>query len=350
MLQVLNRMGPSIKSLGIVAQNVGEHTKSTGNDWPSMLRKLYLGAGLNDIFQINDCETDGDFTESDDSTFDIAAAAATGKRVGTNCMKLSSTAACDGTQYVQSLLINESKKPFRGADGRRQMNWEDTRYLGFWVHNEVGGDFSTAGELKATIVVDGVEQTQVNVQALVDSVHQWFEIDMVANSWDRNLVESIRFYANVGIGEDIYIDDIVRYEISYDRGPLYGCMFPIKSGTALSDGDTVKWTADGLIKTTSAVVADLGTVKLFKNGAPVASATGDGGRSVWGIIPGVCIFITRANATTQAGEGLEWAANGLVAGVATGVDELGFAKGFEAAGAQYDDIFATKTFGGNFIA
>ncbi|KKN18470.1 hypothetical protein LCGC14_0955550, partial [marine sediment metagenome] len=198
-----------------------------------------------------------------------------------------------------------------------------------------------------------VEQTQVNLQAVVDDVHQWFEINMEANSWQRDKVESIRLYANVGSGEDIFIDDILRYEISYDRGPLYGCAFPVKSSTTLTNNLHCKWTIDGLIAVTSSDVTSLGPVKLFLNGAPVAragTATGTAARDVWGWFPGQFMYITRASAVTVAGEGLEVAAAGTVAGVASGVDEKAHAKGLEAAGAANDDIFVLAGTDTSFIS
>ena len=215
---------PSVQALASMGVSALFDPAGSGNDLSTLLHQLMLVSGLNVIRQVNDCETDGDYTESDSGTWDIKTAASTGKRVGSNAMKLSSTQACDGTQYVQTLFINGSKKlPESPNRNKAQQDWRDTRYMGFWVNNQTGGHFSSAGEALVTIVNNGSEQTQVNVQALTDSVFQWFEIDMEAQSWARDKVESLRIYANVGIGEDIYIDDILRYEISYDRGPLYGC-------------------------------------------------------------------------------------------------------------------------------
>ena len=165
---------------------------------------------------------------------------------------------------------------------------------------------------------------------------------MVAEGWDRDKVESIRIYANVGSSEDLYVDDILRYEISYDRGPLYGCAYPITTGTTLTNNTHCKWTIDGLVAVTSANVASLGMVKLFKNGQPVArdgTATGTGARDVWGWFPGQFMYISRASGGTVTGEGLEVAAAGKVAGVTSGADQKAHAKGLENAGADGDDIF-----------
>ena len=118
---------------------------SSGKDLRSFLDVMMFGAGFNIIHQVNDCENDADFTESNNGTFDIASAASTGKRVGTNCMKLTSTATCDGTQFVQTNLIARSVEADPNpAGGRNQIDMRDTRYLGFWIHNTSNGDFSTA--------------------------------------------------------------------------------------------------------------------------------------------------------------------------------------------------------------
>lgn len=346
----VDRPSPGLENLSRIGVPALDDPQAVGNDLRAFLHIVMLAAGFNHTVQVNDCETSGDWTESDDGTFDYAVGA-TGVRVGTNCLALTATAACDNSQYVETDLINESAKcPLHM--GKRQMDWRDTRYLGFWVHNETNGNFGTAGEMQMAIVNNGTVSDKVNVQAIVDSVHQYFEIDMESNSWTRDRVEKIRFYCNnANAGEDLYIDDIIRYDISYDRGPLYGCAFPIKSATALSDADSVRWTIDGLIKwVTAANIADLGTVKLFSKGLPVSTLTGDGARSKWGVIPGVFIQIGRANAATIAGEGLQIDANGLYGGVATGVDEKSVAKGLEAAGAQYDDIFVLRGVDTSFIS
>lgn len=324
--------------------------QATGVDLFTFLEMMMVSAGMGYLVQVNDCETSGDWTESDNGTFDYAVGA-TGKRVGTNCLAITNTAATDASQYIETKFINESAK----ADSRlwkRQQDWGNTRYLGFWKHAESSAHFGTAGELQVAIVNNGTVSSKVNVDGTNGTTHHYCQIDMESNSWTRDRVEALRFYGNHSVtGEVTYIDDIVRYQVSYDRGPLYGAAFPIKSAEALSDGDTVGWSIDGLVKSSSAAaVTDLGPVKLYgADGLPASSRTGTAVRGVWGFVPGCYIFIGRANAATIAGEGLEWAANGLYAGVSTGVDELGFAKGFEAAGAQYDDIFMTKTFGGNFI-
>lgn len=342
-LQAGNRPGPSLYSAAKASGAGFVNPSGTGQDLTSYFRKMQVAAGVNDIFQVNDTQTIGDWTESDGGTLD--ADNDTGGRVETNELKLTSTGACDGTQFVDTDFINESAKPFKSVDGRRQMDWRDTRYIGFWVTNKSGGDFSTAGELKMALVSnDGVESDQVNVQAVAGTYHQWFQIDMVAEGWDLVSVEKIRFYANVGGSESIYINDIIRYDLSYGRGPLYGGFFPIASGTTLSDGDLVAWSIDGLeASTSSAAPADLGPVKLIKDGLPVASATGNAKRNVWGLVPSAYIFIARSDGSCTAGDLAEWQAAGHLTDVTTTETGKGFAMALETDGAAEDDIMFSLT-------
>jgi len=179
---------------------------------------------------------------------------------------------------------------------------------------------------------------------LVDSVHAYYQVDI--SGYSRDKVESIRFNANVGIGEDLYVDDIIRYAVQFNGGPLYGKSFPIKSGTTLSENDWVAWSADGLLASSSAAaVADLGPCYLGES-----SKTGTAGRSVHALVPLAYIFLIEIGGATIAGEGLEWKTNGSADGGATGVDEKTWAKGLETGGADGDVIFATLDGGGSFIS
>ena len=180
-----------LKSLGVPGL---VNTSDADLGFESFLRKMMVASGLNHIVQINGCENNGGFTESDSGTFDLETFAATGKRVGTNNLLMTETAACDGSQYIDTTYIDESAAiPLRS--GKRQMDWRDTKYLGFWINNAADtGAFSVAGELQVAIVSNGVVQTIVDVQAVVDVVHQWVQIDMEAQGWDLSRVESFRFY------------------------------------------------------------------------------------------------------------------------------------------------------------
>ena len=297
--------------------------------------------------QVNDCEDNTGYTESDSSTFDFETFAATGKRVGTNCLKITATAACDNSQYIDITSIDESLV-LPKKRGKKQMDWSDTKYLGFWMHNASNtGHFGTAGELQVAIMSNGVLQDKVEVQACVDSVHQWFQIDMVAADWDLTAVESLRFYSNnANAGELLYIDDILRYQIAYNDAPLYGCAFPIKSGSTVTNGDNVRWTVDGITAGDGTqVVNDLGMGEIF-----TSSLVGRAQRDRWVMVPGIQIFIARASASTTAGEALIFSAATTVEGGSDGTDETAIAKGLEAAGAANDDIFCVRGLGNHFIA
>ena len=333
-----------LKALGVPGLT---NSKDADLGFENLLEKMMFASGLNHIVQVNDCETSDDWTESDNGTLDYAVGA-TGKRVGTNCLLLTNTAATDNSQYVATTYINESEKIAKKF-GKRQVDWSDTKYLGFWVHNAADtGAFNVAGEASVAIVSNGVLQTKMPIQAIVDVVHQWFQVDMVAAGWDLTAVEELRFYANnSAAAQTLYIDDIIRYQIAYCGKPYYGCSIPVKSGVTITDGQVVGWSVDGaIVWASAAAVTDLGLAYLYGNSTLVGTAK----RDKWAIVPGMHLVVVRANAATVAGEGLEFASASLAAGVSTGVDEKGCYKGLEAAGNQYDDIFALATFGGNFIS
>lgn len=340
---------PSI-SLGLLKM-LGFPNMSNSQDsdlgFEKYLEKLQFAAGINHIVQVNDCEDNAGYTESDTGVFDLETFAATGKRVGTNCLLMTGTAACDNSQYIQLENINESL-PIAKRHGKRQMDWTDTKYLGFWVHNAADtGAFGTAGELQVAIVSDGVLQDKVEVQAIVDAVHQWFQIDMVDAGWDLTKVESLRFYCNnANTAETIYIDDILRYQLSYNDAPLYGCAFPIKSGSTVTNGDNVRWTVDGITAGDGTeVVNDLGIGEVFDT-----SLVGRAQRDRWVMVPGLFIYIARMSAATTAGEGLIFSAATTMEGCSTGADEIAVAKGLEGAGATSDDIFVLRGLGNHFIS
>ncbi len=323
------------------------NAKDADLGFETYLERLAFAAGVNTIIQVNDCEDNGGYTESDDGTFDLETFAATGKRVGTNCLLMTGTAACDNTQYIDIANINESQ-PIARKFGKKQMNWSDTKYLGFWIHNAADtGAFGTAGELQVTIVSNGVVQTKVEIQAVVDVVHQWVQVDMVAQGWDLGRVESLRFYCNQpDTGETVYIDDILRYQISYNDAPLYGCAFPIKSGSTITNGDNVRWTVDGLtIGDATQVVEDLGMGEVFGT-----NLIGRAQRDRWVMVPGLQIFIARMLQTVSAGEGLIFAAATTMEGVSTGEDETAVCKALEANGNALDDIFCVRGLGNHFIS
>ncbi len=334
-----NRPGPGLEVLKLLGVPGMDNSIDSDLDYGTFLKRLMFGAGINHIIQVNDCETAADFTESDSGTFDVAASAATGKRVGTNCMKLVATAACDGTQYVQTKLINESALCGKRS-GSRQMDWRDTAYIGFWNHTENSSDFGTAGEMQMALVYDGGQISDlVDIGATVATVHQWEEHALSEFGCALDKIEGIRFYCtNVNAAEYVQYDDIIRYLISLDGYPYYGSSFPIKSGTTLVQGNNVGWTIDGLI-TGAADLVNLGPAFLPDG----ASVVGNGARSKWGMITSARIGLVRANTTITAGDQQQWVSGtsqALVTDVTTTATEKGFAIALETAGAQYDDVFA----------
>ena len=340
----INRGGFNVDQL--IRQNGMVDPSGNGAGMSDFFKKLMMAAGINHIVQVNDCETAADWTESDNGTLDVTAAA-TGKRVGTNCVSITNTAATDNTQYVETLYVDESAKMIEMIDDVNPgLDWRDTDYVGFWTHAESSAHFGTSTELYFALLYndDSISEKQA-VGGCVTTVHQWVEVDI--SGLTRTGIKGIRFYAkNSNAAEVAYVDDIIRYKLSYNGAPLYGCNFPIKSATTLTEKDIVKWTIDGLEASASAAsVADLGICHL---GA--ATLTGNATRSNFAMIPGVYIVLVQAGAATVAGEGLEWGAANKVVGVSTGADEKGMFKGLEAAGAAGDFIFALVTSGGNFIS
>ncbi len=341
-----NRPSVSTALLKILGLSGLVNAKDSELGYETYLERLSFAAGVNTIIQVNDCEDNGGFTESDSGTFDFETFAATGKRVGTNCLLMTGTAACDNTQYVDIANINESQ-PIARKFGKKQMNWTDTRYLGFWIHNAADtGAFGTAGELQVAIVSNGVVQDKVEIQAVVDVVHQWVQVDMVTEGWNLKEVESLRFYCNqTDTGETVYIDDILRYQISYNDAPFYGCAFPIASGTTVNNGANVRWTVSGLtLGDSTQVVNDLGMAEVF-----ASSLIGTAKRDKWVMIPGLQIFIARMSQTVTAGEGLIFSHASQYEGVSTGEDETAVCKALEANGNALDDIFVLRGLGNHFI-
>ena len=311
------------------------------------LQQISLGA-INHIVQVNDCETSGDWTESNNGTFDYAVGN-TGKRVGTNALKLTATGSTDNSQYVETLFIDESTKPGNAPSAQDGLDWSDTRYLGFWYHAEDSAEYGTDGEMKvALLYMDDTISSKVDLTGAITTVHAWFEVDMIAEGWVRKRVKGLRFYSNnTNTGEVLNIDDISRYELSNGIGPIYGSAFPIKSGTTLTNGRIAAWSIDGLVEEGAAAIETLGQCVFLNKGA---TGIGVAKRNVFGIIPGLYIQMVKANAQTQPGEGLIRGTNTSWIGVSTGVDEFAAYKGLEAAGAAGDVIFAVQGLSGSFTA
>lgn len=342
-----NRPGPSLKQLESVVDVGMVDPKGTGLDLSTLFEKFQLLSGLNYIIQVNDCEDYGDWTESDSATFDITESnQTTGHRVGAYNIVITSTQACNGTQYVQTKYIDESNLISKATSVKAQQDWRDTKYLGFWKHAGSSAEFGTDGELQVAIVNDGVLQTAQDVDGSSTTSTHYCQIDMDAAGWSRDKVEALRFYANVGSSEVVHIDDIIRYQLQFNGGPMYGGAFPITSGTTLNENHWARWTIDGLIASTSgANVADVGPAWLGSS-----SLTGNAKRAKWALLPGRFIFLVQVLSTDiSAGEGIIWGTGDLAAIVATGVEERSFAKALEAGTVAKNHIFAMFDTGGRYV-
>ncbi|HEA19651.1 MAG TPA: hypothetical protein ENH87_01885 [Pricia antarctica] len=283
---------------------------------------------------MNDCETQADWTLSDSGTFDRAVGA-TGKRVGSNCLKLTSTAATDNSQYVQTVVIDESVILPLGPNGHKQQDWTDTAYIGFWTHAEDSAEYGADGEMKWALVNDGTVSAKQDITGIVGTEHQWMQIDI--SGLPRDKVEAIRFYSNnPATAEDLYIDNIIRYKYELGGAPVFGCYYYITSGTTLTEAEGVKWTIDGLAAASATeTVSDLGPAIL---GA--STLLGTAARNKYGMIPGKFILMVKASGSTTAGEGLQSSAANTYKDADSGSMEHSPLKGLEAAGAASDWIFA----------
>ncbi len=334
-LSVASRLGPS-------GMTDGDNTSG----YADALAELQQAIGINHIVQVNDCATVGDWTESDNSTFDVSADTTderlTGKGTAT---AFTGTAATNNSQYCQTYLIDESAYAPVTPNNKRQMDWRDTDYIGFWLTGVTTNDYGTAGEARFAIVNDGTLSTISQLTGNVTTSHQWMQIDI--SSYDRDKVEAIRFYSsNANTGEAFSVDEIIRYKYQYAGAPLYGCYFYIKSGTTLTENQNCTWGIDGLIAgSASEVVADLGINYLGDS-----TLAGNASRSNWGMIPGKFIFLAKASAATVAGEGLIFSAAATVEGCATGEEEKAFAKCLEGAGEAGDWIFCAYDTAGRYIS
>ena len=332
-----------------------------------VISELRLACGINPIAEVNDCETVADWTESDDGTFDITADT-TNEKVGTTAMLLTNTAATDGTQYVETSVLMASKPvpadKYGETDG---LDWTEYDWLGGWWFGGGAAHFDGLGELTFALKNDGVWGAAVNVtiptgstalppQVPTNSVHKRFDIDIT--SFTRGKVQAIRFYANCPTAaQNVSIDDLIVYKYSTGRGPIMGghvIPFMPKNAGQISRGDVINFSS-GIIHRIEEADADA----VENVGVCVIPALGD----ISSYPPKMCyiaiggFLFLRANAATIAGEGLIWQSESvteghLVEGGATGEASHAkmFAKGYEAAGAQYDDILAELTRTTTFVS
>ena len=241
-----------------------------GNGLLDFLDELRLANGINPVRLVNDMETAAEWTETDNGEFDIAVNT-TDEIVGTNCQKFTATGAGDGTQFISTNYIDAGTIPAKvyTNDETPQMNWEESDYVGFWAKADTAGDFSTAGDLKFNIKNNGTWGTAVNVPALVSSIQmQRLEVDIT--SFQRDRVEQIRFELqdSVAAGEDMSIDQMVRYKFGNGYGPVFGrCQpFMITSGSTVTQkqvvsfGSKVANTIETVAAASAASAANVGPV------------------------------------------------------------------------------------------
>lgn len=316
----------------------------------NVLMQLAAGSGWNPIYSVNDLDNSSpldEWTESDSGTFDVSSAAAD-NRVATNALQLTGTAATDGTQYVETRYIDGGSLPqIDFITGHRGMDWRDSNYVGFWLSAAALNDYNADGELQFAIVNresgSDVVQTKHDVQAAVNAIHQRVEIDISDDNRDN--VVAVRFYSNnLATGEAVELDSMIRYRLGNGKGPAVGqtIILPVVDGQTVTKGDIVSIEvadpfAGMAVQPESAVnqVNDIGVA------CGTGTGTSNGSVTVPVQVSGLCYL--RANAATVAGEGLIWQSDDatyghLVEGVATGAEEYSFARCYEAAGAQYDDI------------
>ena len=284
--------------------------RARGQAIGDFMLQIMLASGMNIQHQVNDCEAAADWTESTSGTFDLTIEA-TIKRVGTNAIHLESTAACNGTQYVETRLHHASAVIAPDASGIKGQDWNDTQFVGFYQHFATAGHFTTLGDLQFALVnyLDGsgeVVGTKINVPVpTVEDKWQRVELDIKAERRDR--VVAIRFYcANADAGDDIYIDNITRYLFSSGKGPMMGpCQFyPIASGEVLVRGDYVTLAeGNSNAEVTKQVAAD----KVNSIGIVVVGGTGVAGGTVHAAIQTFGPAFARANETITTGLGIEWA-------------------------------------------
>ena len=232
---------------------------SGGDGLLDFLDEVRLATGSNTIRLINDMETVGDWTESDSGTFDIAVN--TSGKVGTNAQKFTATAAGDGSQNIETNVIDGGDVLVPGGrDGlghrAESMNWEDTDFVGCWVQADTAADFGSAGELRLNIENKGVWGTAVNVPATSGTNTNWERYEVDITSFARDQVTKIRFelHAGAAAGEDVSIDELIRYKFGNGYGPVMGrCQwFPLADAATVARGNIVNISDLGLAAVTSA--------------------------------------------------------------------------------------------------
>lgn len=333
--------------------NAGLYDATSGQGLGDLIEQIQRSAGYNPVYQVNDCDdadqlANNGWSESDSGTFDVDDTSAD-NRIATNALLLTGTAATDGTQYAECTYIDGSARPSKDATG---IDWRDSNYIGWWMSAEGASEYDTAGELQFAIVNNtggtNVVQTKHDVPAAVNAVHRMVEIDISDD--DRDRVTSIRFYSNnSATGQAVEIDAMIRYKFGNGKGPAIGniAILPIASGQTLSRGDICQLNVVG---TTGPNVQIEGGADINTLGVVVTGGTGVANGSVYAAVQTSGFAYLEANAGTVAGEVGIWQSASLIEGGATGEDEDGFCKIWEAAGGQYDHILCSIGTSQTFIS
>jgi len=341
----------ALKNLYNLEKHFGMRSPNN-NGLLDVLDELRLAAGICEVAQVNDCETLADWTESSSGNFD-ATLESTNQKVGSGAITLTATVGNTGTDYTISTdLINGSAKPDADPrDGERTIDWRKYDYIGGWNFGEATGGYGTAAELEIAIqdMTDGSPTWATAIPmntAPVDNVHKRWEVDISALTRER--VQQIRFVnQNENAGEAITIDEIEVYKFGNGWGPVRGpCIWlPIKNGVTIAKGNIVEYEAGTTHRCDLEAAAGVETL-----GPCVIGGVGNAAGTVLACVQVGGLGYLQANAATVNGEGLIWATGHTVEGVATGEEENAFAKGLEAAGAQYDVIAVVMLKMGSFIA
>lgn len=326
---------------------VKKDTDSTrANGLEDILEELSLMAGRCAMRSLNDCQTIGDWTESDNGTLDVAADT-TNEKTGTSSIKITNTAATDASQYIETKLIDGSAvpaplSPDHNDDGT--IDLRDYDYIGGWNFGIATGGFGTAGELQFAIVNNGTASALQNMPAAVDSVHQRWEIDISALTRDK--VEAIRFYGNnANAAEAITIDSICAYKNGNGKGPVMGqCIYlPIASGQTLTRGQIVQINVASIFGAVDVQVE--GAAAVNSGGIVVVGGTGVATGKVFAVIQLTGYAYMRAGSThgIGAGEYAGWDSATTIAGEGGANPEFAICKALEAPGADSDDILVLLT-------
>jgi len=316
------------------------------NGLEDILEELSLMSGRCAVFSLNDCETAGDWTESDNGTLDVAADT-TNEKTGASSIKITNTAATDESQYIETKYVNGSAvpaplSPDHNDDG--EIDLRDYDYIGGWVFGIATGGFGTAGELTFGLVNNGTASSTVNMPAAADNVHQRFELDI--SSLDRNKVSAIRFYGNnTNAAEAITIDSICAYKNGNGRGPVMGqCIYlPIESGQTLTRGQIVQVNVASIFGTPSVQVEAAAACN--SGGVVVVGGLGVAGGTVFATIQIAGYAYMRAGSShgIGAGEYAGWDSATTLAGEGGANPEFAICKALEAPGADNDDILVLLT-------